>query len=206
MAGSWVSFCLDLNLPDKVANTILTMTVAPQGKVLSPVLLTLHPAEYTHSQLSSHLQNIFDDSALVGLPNQGIDKRPTKGRLNNLLAVVMFYSYRQDYSSWRNYHCQVRPRKSVCLCGEGVLHTGSAKGSWNWCLQPNRWGFGPVTGSLAQASRVWLVGWELEEVGVWEVPSGPPLSLTVWLLKCTNIHPLRSNRMWQKPLKTTEKR
>ena len=62
-----------VRIGNKHSDTTLTNTGAPQGTVLSPFLFSLYTADYRHSQPSCWVQTFSDDTALVGLLNQGDD-------------------------------------------------------------------------------------------------------------------------------------
>ncbi len=70
-----------VKLGDKTSAIILTKTGAPQGTVLTPFLFPLYTADYRHNQKTSCCIQMFsDDTALVGLINQGncVDYRREK--------------------------------------------------------------------------------------------------------------------------------
>ena len=54
-----------------VSDTVVCSTGAPQGTVLAPLLFTIYTADFTHHTTNCHLQKFSDDSAIVGLINNG---------------------------------------------------------------------------------------------------------------------------------------
>ncbi|KAM4609404.1 uncharacterized protein ACJ7VT_015176 [Polymixia lowei] len=56
---------------DCVSDTVICSTGAPQGTVLAPLLFSIYTADFTHYTANCHLQKFSDDSAVVGLINNG---------------------------------------------------------------------------------------------------------------------------------------
>ncbi len=65
-----------VRLGDKMSDIILTKTGVPQGTVLTPFLLSLYSTDYRHTRTSCCIQMFSDDTALVGLINQGVKGHP----------------------------------------------------------------------------------------------------------------------------------
>nr|XP_008281790.1 PREDICTED: uncharacterized protein LOC103358552 [Stegastes partitus] len=57
-----------------VSETVICSTGAPQGTVLVPLLFSIYTADFTHYTSNCHLQKFSDDSAIVGLINNGDEK------------------------------------------------------------------------------------------------------------------------------------
>lgn len=54
-----------------VSDRVIRKTGAPQGTVLSPFLFTMYTADFSYCTESCHLQNCFDDSAIVSCISGG---------------------------------------------------------------------------------------------------------------------------------------
>ena len=63
-----------VRLDDIVSDVIWTKTGAPQGTVLAPFFFILYTSDCRHSDAMCHMQKFSDDTALIGLINNGDDR------------------------------------------------------------------------------------------------------------------------------------